>query len=123
MAGDRRVARELGQDLAGQLLAELDAPLVEAVDVPDHALDEDLVLVERDQRAQAVRRELLVEDRGGRAVAGEDLVGDELVQRLARQALLLQLGARLGLGLAEGQGLGLGEEVGEQLVLVVAERA
>jgi hypothetical protein len=33
-----------------QHLAELHAPLVERVHVPDHALHEDLVLVERDQR-------------------------------------------------------------------------
>ena len=33
-------------------LAELDPPLVERVDVPDHALGEDAVLVERDERAE-----------------------------------------------------------------------
>src|SRR4051794_19758377 len=35
----RHLARtfELRQDRLGELLAELDAPLVEAVDVPDHA--------------------------------------------------------------------------------------
>ena len=42
-----------GRMRLGQLLAQLHAPLVEAVDVPDDALDEDLVLVERDQRAEA----------------------------------------------------------------------
>ena len=41
-----------------ELLAELDAPLVEAVDVPDDPLDEDLVLVHRDQRAERARRDL-----------------------------------------------------------------
>ena len=35
-----------------ELLAELDAPLVERVDVPDRALGEDAVLVERHQRAE-----------------------------------------------------------------------
>src|SRR4051812_43314047 len=58
VAGDRRVAVELGQDLRSELLAELDAPLIEAVDVPDDALDEDLVLVQRDQRAERARRDL-----------------------------------------------------------------
>src|ERR1043165_9513288 len=43
VAGDRRVAVELRQDLRRQLLAELDAPLIEAVDVPHDALHEDLV--------------------------------------------------------------------------------
>ncbi len=36
-------------------LPELDAPLVEAVHVPDDALDEDLVLVERNQLAERGR--------------------------------------------------------------------
>ena len=37
---------------AGQLLAELHAPLVKRVDAPDDALDEYLVLVQRDQLAE-----------------------------------------------------------------------
>src|SRR4051794_36704072 len=81
VARDRGVALELGQDLAGELLAQLHAPLVEAVDVPDDALDEDLVLVEGDQRAQPVGGELAVEDRVGGPVAGERLVGHELLER------------------------------------------
>ena len=43
---------QLGQNGVRQLFAELDAPLVEAVDVPDDALDEDLVLVERNEQAE-----------------------------------------------------------------------
>ena len=42
-----------------ELLAELDAPLVEAVDVPDHALSEYLVLIQRDQAAEVARVEPL----------------------------------------------------------------
>src|SRR4051812_44030998 len=42
----RRFAPEFGQDRLGELLAQLDAPLVEGVDVPHDPLDEDLVLVE-----------------------------------------------------------------------------
>jgi len=54
--------RELGDDRSGQLLAELDAPLVERVDVPDDALDEDLVLVERDEPSERARIQLLIEE-------------------------------------------------------------
>ena len=46
-----------GVDRTGQLLAQLDAPLVERVDVPDHALHEHLVLVQRDQPAERARRQ------------------------------------------------------------------
>ena len=48
---DVAVGGELGQDLLGERLAELDAPLVVRVDVPDDPLHEDLVLVHRDERA------------------------------------------------------------------------
>ena len=53
----------------GKLLAQLDAPLVEGLMSQIDALDEDLVLVERDQRAQAIGVELAVQDRVGRPVA------------------------------------------------------
>ena len=41
-----------------QLFAQLHSPLVEAEDVPDHALYEDLVFIEGDERPQAERRDL-----------------------------------------------------------------
>src|SRR4051795_6520073 len=50
---------ELADDLLREDLAELDAPLVEGVDVPDDALGEDGVFVECDQ---------LAEDLGGEAL-------------------------------------------------------
>ena len=58
-----------GMIARGELLAQLDAPLVERVDVPDRALREHLVLVDRDELAERVRREPLGEDRVGRVVA------------------------------------------------------
>ncbi len=60
------------------------------VDAPDHALDEHPVLVERDDPAERGRVEASEDERGRRAVAGEDLVrGDGAAvldrrQRLAR---------------------------------------
>src|SRR2546423_6003263 len=45
---DRPGLREFGQDRFGELLAKLDAPLIERVDVPDDPLRENFVLVERD---------------------------------------------------------------------------
>ena len=95
-------------------LAELDAPLVERVDAPDRALREDAVLVEGDERAEGVRRELLGEDDVRRAVALEHPVRDD---RLGRP-----LGAHLGLGLAERERLRLREDVRHEDVVVVADR-
>ena len=42
-------ARQLAGDPRREDLAQLHAPLVERVDAPDHALDEHLVLVQRDR--------------------------------------------------------------------------
>src|SRR5581483_2109860 len=53
---------QLRQDRLGELFAELDAPLIEGVDVPDHTLRENLVLVQRDQHAERPRRQLLEHD-------------------------------------------------------------
>src|SRR5262245_5307659 len=56
-------AVELGQDALGEDLAELDTPLIERVDLPDHALREDAVLVQGDELAKRSGRQLLDEDR------------------------------------------------------------
>ena len=90
--------------LTSQNLAQLDTPLVEAVDVPDGALGESEVLVVDDQRTQSPGRDLLCEDRGRGSVAEEGFVWDEL------------LGGPFGLdlvgSLADHEGFGLSEEVG-----------
>ena len=71
---------ELLEDLLGQDLAELDAPLVEAVDVPDGALGEGEVLVVDDEGAQLGGADGAAdEDRRRRAVAQEPLVRDQVV--------------------------------------------
>src|SRR5207245_11788915 len=58
-----RLALELGDDVLGQHLAQLDPPLIERVDVPDGALGEYAVLVERDELSERLRREPLGQDR------------------------------------------------------------
>ena len=108
-----RFAFEFRDDALGQHLAQFDAPLVERVDVPDHALGEDGVLVERDELAERLRREPLGEDRVRRAVALEDAVGHEPIRR----AFGLHLLGRL----AERQRLGLREDVRQQHVVVPAQ--
>src|SRR5438093_11670601 len=83
MAADERVRRavvpewrlrralELGDDALRELLPQLDAPLAERVDGPDHALREDAVPVERDQRPERLRGQPVGGDQRGRAVALE----------------------------------------------------
>ena len=107
-------ALELGDDALREHLPELDPPLVERVDVPDHALGEDGVLVEGDEPAERGRREPVEQQRVRRAVALEDAVGHEPVGRA--------LGLHLVRGLAERERLGLREDVREQDVVVAPER-
>src|ERR1700731_1601686 len=49
------LALELGDDALSQNLAEFDAPLIERIDVPNGALGEHAVLVERNQLSQRRR--------------------------------------------------------------------
>ncbi|KAF5304306.1 hypothetical protein FQR65_LT07998 [Abscondita terminalis] len=86
----------------GQLFAQLYAPLVEAVDAPQRAADEDTVFVQRNQRAERRGAEPLHQKEGAgpvaRAVPGAALAGAP-----------------------HQQGLGLGDGVDDEVVLVAFE--
>ena len=121
------------EDLLGELLAEFNTPLVVAVDVPDHALREDLVFVhgdegaERfrrnvvhhdgvvfvhgDEGAERFRRNVVHHDGVGRLVAFEHLVRSEECDFFFALAVLAEFFLSLGEGLAVHQGFGLGKEV------------
>src|SRR5271157_586852 len=75
------LCREFGDDALGKDLAELDAPLVERIDVPDSALGKDAVLVESDELAERRWCQLLQQNRVGRPIAFERAVGHEPVGR------------------------------------------
>ena len=108
-------ALELGDDALGQDLAQLHAPLIEGIDLPDRALGEDAVLVEGDELAQGARRQACpAAGCVGRPVALEDPVRHQPVRRA--------FGLHLLGGLAEGQRLGLGEDIGQQHIVMAAQR-
>ena len=65
---------EFGDDFLGEDFSEFDTPLVEGVDVPDHALGEDAHLVERDEAAEGGGGEFFGEEDIRGAVAFEDAV-------------------------------------------------
>src|SRR5450755_1248960 len=106
-------ARNFCRSALGQRLAELHAPLIEGVDVPDRALHEHAVLVERDQRAERARREPLGKDGVAGTVAFESAMWNQVV------------GCSLGLhflgGLSERQRLALCKQIGHQQVVLIAE--
>src|SRR3954447_4441453 len=122
MTSRRRSLPQFGQNHPGKLLAKLDAPLIEGIYVPDNPLGENLVLVERYQKAQRPGIELAKENRVGRTVALEHLVRHQGFQSGARDADALQFGAHLFRILAAHQRFRLGEEVGEQDRMVLANR-
>ena len=72
----------------GELFAEFDTPLVEAVDAPDNALDEGFVFVHGNQAAHVAGVDFVHEDEVGRAVAGEGFCAEPAL----RCALLPCLG-------------------------------
>src|SRR3954447_1972095 len=86
-AGDVGALGPGGFDALGEDLAELDAPLVEGVDVPDRALDERLVLVEGDQLTQDRGGERLGQDGGRGVVALEGAVRHLLLGNALRADL------------------------------------
>ena len=111
---------EFRKNLLRELLAEFHAPLVVAVDVPDNALDEDLVFVHGDEGAERFRRNVVHHDGVGRLVAFEHLVRGEECDFFFALAVLAEFFLGLGERLAVHQGFGLGKEVGEQLLVVIA---
>ena len=108
---------ELRKDRLRQDLAELDTHLIEGVDAPDDALGEDLVLVERNERAERCRGHLREEDAVAGTVAREDLRLDQCVRGVGAELL-----ADLFFGLTEGQRLGLSEEVAQENAVVLGVR-
>ena len=105
---------EFCQHLGGQHLAEFHAPLVKGEDVPDDPLCKDLVLVERDERAEGFGRQGIGEQGVGGVVALEGLMRHELFRYAFHAALIC--------GLSKGERLGLRKEVGHEFVMVVADR-
>jgi alpha-beta hydrolase superfamily lysophospholipase len=67
----RVTAGQARLDVLGQHLAQLHAPLVKTVDAPERTADEHPVLVQRNQRAQAGRRQVVQQQEGAGAVARE----------------------------------------------------
>ncbi len=108
------------KNLLGELLTEFNTPLVVAVDVPDNALREDLVFVHGDESAKAFRAHVVHHDGVRRLVAFEYLVRSEECDFFFGLAGGAELFLSLGESLAVHQSFRLGEEVGEQLLVVIA---
>ncbi|GMR55918.1 hypothetical protein PMAYCL1PPCAC_26113, partial [Pristionchus mayeri] len=110
VGGHGRGSRQLRLDHLSELLAQLNSPLIVAVDIPADSLHEDLVFVACDESAESERIHEGKHDRGGRAVALEHLVrGDLLGNVLLPHCLNV---------LAGHQSLSLSEEIGQKNLVV-----
>ncbi len=74
MCRDLCAGTQFGLQVCSQLFAQLHAPLVVGIDVPDDALHEYLVFIERYQPAQSSWRQLFEQDGIGRFIALEYFV-------------------------------------------------
>ena len=83
-----------GNNSLRQHLAQLHAPLIERIDLPDGALGENAMLVKGDQLAESLRSEPLGEDGIRRAVALKNPVRDEPIRRAFSLDLLRRLSER-----------------------------
>src|SRR3954453_20664082 len=86
------------EDLLCKFLSKLHAPLVEAVDVPEDTLGEDLVLIQGNQASESSSVQLFENQNAGRPVAG--------ILPPGRQARVVG---------AKGEGVGLGETLAVRL--------
>lgn len=102
---------ELTKNLLREALAQLNTPLVEAVDVPNSTLSECQVLVVDNQSTQLGGTDSTTnKDGSGRAVTEEALVRNQLIGSTLSLHLLVSL--------ADHEGLSLGEVVGCKHLLV-----
>src|ERR1700745_1814645 len=92
---------EFRNNALSQHLAELNAPLVERVYVPDHALGEDTMLIKRNELAQGIWCQLLDQNCVRRVVAFENTVWKERIDRAFSFDFLRRF--------TEGQCFGLGK--------------
>src|SRR3984957_5112529 len=107
-------ALKFGDDALRQDFTQLDAPLIERVDVPNYALSEYGMFVERYQFAQGFWSQAFRQEGIRRTIALEYAVGD--------QPLWRTLGFHLLRSLAKSQRFGLRANIGNQHVVMPAKR-
>ena len=108
----RIIGVEVLYDILGEDFAELNAPLVEGEDIPDDALDENLLFVEGHEDAEHAGGQFIGNQRIGRTIALEDHV--RLKVRILGRAFFENT--------TEREGFCLGDEIGEQFLMMVACR-
>ena len=120
MVTDGNLGFDFLLNLARELFPEFNAHLIKGIDVPDNALNKDLVLIESNETPEGFWRQFLVEERVGRAISAEGLGRGQILQRLPFQGATGSQKLRLcSLGcFANHQGFRLRNEIGYQEVMM-----
>jgi len=108
------LAFKFGNDALGENLSEFDAPLIEGIDVPDDALGEYAVFVERNELSQRCRSQPVHKDSVGWSIAVAHSVRDKPIRRTFGLDLLGRF--------SEGERLSLREDIREQQIVVPPDR-
>ncbi|CAE6865246.1 hypothetical protein R70006_08302 [Paraburkholderia domus] len=108
--------RQIRLDDLAENLAELDAPLIERIDVPHRRLHQHLVLIQRDQCAERTRGERIDQQCARRTVARKHQMRRQF--RLVRTGDLLRFFERA----AQHQRFALRETVRQQLRMMADKR-
>src|SRR5690606_29596138 len=108
-------------EFGGKFLAKLDAPLIESVDAENLRLDENTMLIERDQTPESERVKLVVNQRQRRTVAREDAMGRNAFHFAFGKVLRLQLRPRFVQRAALHQSFRLRKAVCEQHFMLVVK--
>lgn len=90
MSGHWVRAFQFWLDGFGQLLAQLNTPLIKGVDVPYDALSKDLVLVHGNEHSQVEGRHLVHNERIGWPVTFKNLVGKNFFNEISTHPSFLQ---------------------------------
>ena len=122
MAIDGVFILQLRQDAVRQLFTQLYAPLIEAVDIQNSALGEDLVLIQCNQRAQAIWRDRSQQDGVGWAVTFKHLEWHDVRHVRRRFTGHSKLFFHFRSRFTKGQRLGLSKEVRHQFGVVITQR-
>src|SRR5271165_4727541 len=105
---------KLRDNALSQHFTEFHTPLIEGIDLPDGALCENAVLVERDEFAQDLRRQAIGQDRGRRTVALKRFVRHQPLGSSSRRNFLRRF--------TERQRLRLRQYIGEEQVMMNSQR-
>ena len=112
MGGHWYVLLQLGQNCSSELFTQFYSPLIEWVYVPDHTLYKYLVFVKGDERPQGFGIQFPEQDGSGGMISGENLVWQQLFQRLSGHSLSFKFGTGFVHTLAAHQCFGLSKEIG-----------